>query len=182
MPLTRSEQMSRIRGKDTSPELRLRTALAPVVELAAPDLANTILGRPDLYIPATRTAVFIDGCFWHGCPEHYVRPRSRGEFWSAKLASNVERDHRQTVALEADGYRVARVWEHEVFETLDAVVAGLVAPSAAPPPGPHWSVALVEVIDGVNNVERRHLVDLRDPDVRSFRDGPRSTRKWPTPK
>ena len=61
-------------------------------------------------------------CFFHGCPHHYVRPRSRMDFWSAKLAENVQRDRRQTLNLEAAGWRVCRIWEHEVFESLEVVV------------------------------------------------------------
>ena len=59
------------------------------------------------------------GCFWHGCPDHYVPPRSTIDFWSKKLAENVARDRRQTLALEAAGWRVVRVWECEVIESLD---------------------------------------------------------------
>lgn len=69
-----------------------------------------------------RLAVFVDGCFWHGCPEHYVRPRSsNAEFWAKKLQDNVCRDARQTLRLEADGWRVLRVWEHELEQDLGRV-------------------------------------------------------------
>jgi DNA mismatch endonuclease (patch repair protein) len=79
--------------------------------------------RPDLVLRrgSNRVAVFVDGCFWHGCPDHYVRPRSGGEFWSKKLRENTARDSRQTVTLKSDGWVVVRLWEHEVAE--DAVKA-----------------------------------------------------------
>ena len=76
--------------------------------------AATPAGRPDIVFPGARVAVFIDGCFWHGCPDHYVRPRSSEEFWSKKLAENCRRDSVQTKRLEDIGWRVCRVWEHEV--------------------------------------------------------------------
>jgi len=85
------------------------------------------MGRPDVVFPGPKVAVFIDGCFWHGCPEHYVRPRSRTEFWAEKLAQNVARDRRQTLALEAQGWRVVRVWEHDVFTQLDEAVEDVTA-------------------------------------------------------
>jgi len=64
----------------------------------------------------------VDGCFWHGCPIHYVRPRSRTEFWSAKLLENVTRDCRQTRELEKAGWSIIRIWEHELFTSLATVV------------------------------------------------------------
>jgi DNA mismatch endonuclease (patch repair protein) len=63
---------------------------------------------------AKKVCIFIDGCFWHGCPEHYVRPRSRDGFWADKLRANVCRDLRQTRELSEAGWLVLRFWEHEV--------------------------------------------------------------------
>jgi DNA mismatch endonuclease, patch repair protein len=102
--LSRSEQMARIRGKDTRPELLLRGALR-ALGLRYRLNVKTAAARVDLVMVAApiRVAIFIDGCFWHGCPDHYVPPRSRIQFWSTKLASNVARDHRQTVAIENEG-------------------------------------------------------------------------------
>ena len=108
----RSALMSRIRGSDTTPELLLRQrlwsdGLRYRLKYKVP------AGRPDLVFPGARVVVFMDGCFWHGCPDHYVRPSSRSTFWAQKLAENVERDQRQTRELEAAGWRVIRIWEHE---------------------------------------------------------------------
>src|SRR5437016_6473346 len=122
MGLTRSEQMARIRGRDTAPEVRLRQALWRAglrFRLKGSGLAI----RPDLVFGcAPCIAVFIDGCFWHGCPDHYAPPRSAIGFWSKKLAENVERDRRQTLTLEAAGWRVLRFWECEVIENIDRCV------------------------------------------------------------
>ena len=67
-----------------------------------------------------RIAVMIDGCFWHGCPAHYVEPKTRTEFWASKIAGNMARDVETTALLEAAGWLVLRFWEHE---SLDDVLA-----------------------------------------------------------
>ena len=115
--------MARIRGKDTAPELYLRAGLR-IAGLRCKLNAKADGIRADIVLGSlpARVAVFIDGCFWHGCPEHYVPPRSRVAFWATKLAGNVARDQRQTHVLEQAGWRVVRLWEHEVFENLDATV------------------------------------------------------------
>src|SRR5688572_18812214 len=120
MGLNRSEQMARIKGFDTSPEIALRRALW-ARGLRYRLKIRTPGGRPDVVFPTERLAVFIDGCFWHGCPLHYASPRSRKDFWSAKLAENIDRDWRQSTALQAAGWCVVRLWEHEVV--LDLVRA-----------------------------------------------------------
>jgi DNA mismatch endonuclease (patch repair protein) len=63
--------------------------------------------------PLQKVAVFLDGCYWHGCPDHGTRPRTNTAYWDAKLAANRSRDARHTALLEASGWRVFRVWEHE---------------------------------------------------------------------
>lgn len=179
MPLTRSEQMSRIKGRDTAPELMLREALITAgVLLDEPRSAP--VGRPDLVVSRPLVAIFIDGCFWHGCPEHYVRPRSRTDFWAAKLHGNVDRDRRQTLALEAAGWRVVRVWEHEIFENLPAVVKRVVAATGPRRPARRraWRADRVELLDPATDLERQYLVDLRNPDIRVIRDRQRTTTKW----
>ena len=100
MALSRSEQMSRIPGQDTSLNA-CRSALwrAGLVSACS---RRTPYGRPDVVFPKARVAAFIEGCSWHGCPGHYVRPRTRNEFWSSKLLENVERDRRQTLQLESE--------------------------------------------------------------------------------
>ena len=75
--------------------------------------------RPDIVFTGQRLAVFVDGCFWHCCPDHGRLPTLNEGYWSPKLAGNVERDRRQTAALQADGWRVLRIWEH--VDTAEAV-------------------------------------------------------------
>lgn len=110
--------MSRIRGRDTSPEVKLRHAIWRLGMRYR--LNQRVAGvRPDIIFPGTRLAVFVDCCFWHGCPDHYVRPRSsNAEFWALKLSQNVARDERQLGNLRAEGWRVIRVWEHEIEDNL----------------------------------------------------------------
>ncbi len=70
--------------------------------------------RPDFVFPARRLAVFVDGCFWHGCPRHGTRPQGNAAFWRAKFRRNRARDRRDTRRLRRDGWRVLRLWEHEL--------------------------------------------------------------------
>jgi len=70
--------------------------------------------RPDFVFPKLRIAVFVDGCFWHGCPLHATQPKQNAEFWSRKIAANQTRDRLVTRQLRARGWRVLRLWEHEL--------------------------------------------------------------------
>jgi DNA mismatch endonuclease (patch repair protein) len=70
--------------------------------------------RPDFVFPKQKVALFIDGCFWHGCPWCYTAPKSARAFWKRKVVTNRERDRYQTVALKMSGWTVVRMWEHQV--------------------------------------------------------------------
>ena len=101
--------------RDTAPELRLRRelhrrGLRYRVDRAVPGLVRV---RPDLLFTRARVAVFVDGCFWHACSEHAHIPKSNTRWWMEKLGGNVLRDRRADARLEALGWRVVRVWEHE---------------------------------------------------------------------
>ena len=171
--------MARIRARNTGPERELRKRLWKA-GLRYRLHAKTPLGRPDIVFPSSRVAVFVDGCFWHGCPEHYVRPRTSNRFWSEKLRENVLRDSRQTKDLESLGWRVCRVWEHAVFERPEETVARVVAAVSGRKwrPSISWRVVRVVEIDPLTNRERRHLRDLRDGRQRRTVTRIRSTRKW----
>jgi len=105
--------MSRIKGRDTGPELSLRSK---VWALGLRYRLQYRIGRtrPDMVFLSARLAVFVDGCFWHGCPQHSTMPKNNWEFWQLKLRRNRERDAEHTQRLEADGWRVLRLWEHEI--------------------------------------------------------------------
>lgn len=109
--------MSRIRGRDTSPERAVRSILHRLGYRFR--LHARLPGRPDVVLPKYRTVVFVHGCFWHrhsGCPYAYA-PRSRTEFWSQKFADNVARDRRATAELRALGWQVLVAWECELRDT-----------------------------------------------------------------
>ena len=74
----------------------------------------TFTVRPDFVFQGVRLALFVDGCFWHGCPKHATKPKNNAAFWRKKLAANVARDRRVNRALRAAGWRVLRIWEHEL--------------------------------------------------------------------
>lgn len=117
-PLTRSENMARIRGKDTQPEMKVRRALwAAGLRYRLHD--KRLPGHPDLVFPGRRTVVFVHGCFWHcheGCSNFRV-PKTRTDWWAAKLASNAARDADVRTRLEAAGWHVMVIWECEVSNT-----------------------------------------------------------------
>ena len=111
-PEKRSAVMAAIRGtgnKDT--ELRL-IALMRAAGITGWRRGSKLPGRPDFVFRRERVAVFVDGCFWHGCPQHYTRPRTRRAFWDAKVAGNRARDRAADRALRSRGWRVLRIWEH----------------------------------------------------------------------
>jgi DNA mismatch endonuclease (patch repair protein) len=146
--------------------------------------AETSVGKPDVVFPKKKVAVFIDGCFWHGCPQHYVRPRTHTDHWENKLYENVKRDRQQTLELETLGWIVVRVWEHEVYETVEKVLSRiqLALEEERAPSTPDWRVVRVEVIEESAGRERRLLEDLRDPGAMRSIEGRRITAKWRRPR
>jgi len=81
-------------------------------------LEGGLFGKPDIVFRAAKIAVFVDGCFWHGCPEHSTKPKTNSQFWSAKIKKNMERDKFVSENLSSDGWRVVRIWEHEIKSNL----------------------------------------------------------------
>jgi DNA mismatch endonuclease, patch repair protein len=120
--------MRAIKRTGTKPELALRSALHRQGYRFRKDyrldLAPGTRVRPDIAFTARRVAVFVDGCFWHVCPEHGRDPRVNEWYWAPKLRRNMERDRAADAALAAAGWQVVRVWEHE---SLDAAIAAVVA-------------------------------------------------------
>jgi DNA mismatch endonuclease (patch repair protein) len=103
------------RGRDTKPELAIRRVVYAAGLRYRVDArpVKTLNRRADLVFIGARAAVFVDGCFWHGCSEHYTVPRANADFWAEKVRRNQERDVETSRALEEAGWVVIRVWEHE---------------------------------------------------------------------
>jgi DNA mismatch endonuclease, patch repair protein len=140
----RSANMRANRRSDTKPELALRRALHGLGYRYRKDYRIDLDGRrvrPDVVFTARRVAVFVDGCFWHACPEHGGRPAVNDWYWSPKLHRNVERDRKADETLAAAGWQVVRVWEHE---TLEAAVAAVVAVVGAARTSPRIEVTGVQ--------------------------------------
>lgn len=132
----RRRAMQSNRRRDTGPELSLRRELHRRGLRYRVDHPIRIAGhrliRPDVVFTARRVVVFVDGCFWHGCPDHGSTPDRNAGYWGPKLAANAARDARTTAALAAAGWRVVRVWEHEPpFAAAERVVAALRGVGAA---------------------------------------------------
>ena len=112
--------MSRIRGKNTKPELLLRKALWS--RKLRYRLKNSLPGRPDIIFPGRQLAVFVDGCFWHGCPDHFQMPEVNRAFWKEKLRKTKIRDNEVNHMLIKRGWKVLRFWEHEIKADLSDCV------------------------------------------------------------
>jgi len=112
------------RSVGTKPEARVRSAVHQLGLRFRKDYRIKVGGprgiRTDLAFPRLRVAVFVDGCFWHGCPEHGHIPSTNHDYWSDKLLGNVERDTRNRLTLEEAGWTVVRVWEHDDVEATAA--------------------------------------------------------------
>jgi DNA mismatch endonuclease, patch repair protein len=78
---------------------------------------SAILGKPDFVFPKARIAVFVDGCFWHGCPRHFQQPKNNARFWKEKISTNMRRDKFVGRALRARGWLVIRFWEHDLTQS-----------------------------------------------------------------
>jgi DNA mismatch endonuclease, patch repair protein len=123
-----SRRMKKVRRTGTSGEMELRRALharglryrvdAPVL----PDKRR----RVDIAFPSARVAVFVDGCFWHGCPDHATWPTNNADFWRQKIETNQRRDRDTDAQLREAGWQVLRVWEHENPEPVASHIETLV--------------------------------------------------------
>lgn len=121
-PETRSRVMAQVRStRNRSTEWRLRAALVRAGIRGWTLNASGLAGKPDFVFPARRFVVFVDGCFWHGCPECYRRPSSRTDYWDAKVARNRTRDAKVSAQLRRQGWRVLRIWEHQLSKTNSVV-------------------------------------------------------------
>lgn len=112
---TKSAHMRSVKQRDTAPELAIRQVLHRRglryrVDTRLPGLGRA---RPDIVFTRARVAVFVDGCFWHRCPEHESFPKTNAVWWRQKLDANVRRDRKTDSVLAEAGWTVIRIWEHE---------------------------------------------------------------------
>jgi DNA mismatch endonuclease (patch repair protein) len=118
------------RSRHTAPELAVRRLLHAAglrYRVDRPPLPG-LRRRADLVFRPARVAVYVDGCFWHGCPGHGTRPRANRDWWEAKISRNRARDADTDARLAAAGWRVVRVWEHEpLAEAAERVAAAVTA-------------------------------------------------------
>jgi DNA mismatch endonuclease (patch repair protein) len=117
-PEKRSKIMSAIHSKNTMPEVALRKALFARGLRFRIHYGNE---KIDIAFPSKKTAIFVDGCFWHGCPLHSHIPKSNMDYWNPKLKKNIERDQEKNERLEKAGWEVLRFWEHELAD-IEVVV------------------------------------------------------------
>lgn len=123
-----SARMSRQRTRDTQPEVALRRELHRLGLRYYVDRAplRGLRRKADLVFPRLRVAVYVDGCFWHSCPQHATHPRNNAEWWADKLAGNVARDRDTDRRLQEAGWTVVRIWEHApAAEGVAEVVAAV---------------------------------------------------------
>jgi DNA mismatch endonuclease, patch repair protein len=130
VPALRREIMKANRRRDTGPELALRSSMHRAGLRFRVDFPIRTPGarlvRADVVFPVHRIAVFVDGCYWHGCPDHGTWPATNRAYWAQKIEANRRRDQATTAALEQDGWTVVRVWEHENPELAARSIAHLV--------------------------------------------------------
>ncbi len=114
-PAARSRTMAAVRSSNTTPEREVRSALHRLgvrYRLGQQIAVGTRRVKPDLAFKGARVALFVDGCFWHGCPDHCRIPATNASYWTQKIRRNRERDTVIDSELEAAGWRVIRAWEH----------------------------------------------------------------------
>ena len=126
VPVVRSRTMGRIRSKgNKTTEVRFRFALVRRGIKGWVLHPKGITGSPDFYFPKKRIAVFVDGCYWHGCPKCGHIPKTRTEYWSEKIKRNKARDRSVNKLLKKENIKVLRFWEHEIKSNIEKCVKKL---------------------------------------------------------
>lgn len=116
-----SHRLAQVRSKGTRPEVLLRKLLWQN-GLRGYRKHPALPGKPDLVFPRYKLAVFVDGCFWHGCPAHFKMPTHNADYWASKIDKNQQRDGSVRETLEQMDYHVLRLWEHEVKRDPEATL------------------------------------------------------------
>jgi DNA mismatch endonuclease (patch repair protein) len=133
----RSEVMSLIRGKGNKETEHALLTLLKQNKITGWRRHLPLPGKPDFAFPKAKVAVFVDGCFWHGCPKCYTRPKTNRKFWDKKRDDNMARDKRVTRQLRLQGWKVIRIWQHALQKSpatcLNRIHRALAALDGVPP-------------------------------------------------
>lgn len=119
---TRSFNMSQIKSINTKPEIKFRKVLWKT-GVRGYRVKTKIYGKPDIYFPKKKLAIFIDGCFWHKCKVCYKEPKSNQKFWINKIEANINRDSKVNSILKTQNIYVVRIWEHLIREDVSYSVS-----------------------------------------------------------
>lgn len=114
--MTRSEMMANIGSKATAPELAVRKMVKSVTAYRCRYNYKKLPGKPDIFVPAYNMAIFVHGCFWHGCDDHYKTPKTNSSFWETKIMTNAARDRKNAKLIRRMGLKCLTLWEHELFD------------------------------------------------------------------
>ena len=114
--------MSRIRGRGNKATELALAKLFRRHKITGWRRNQKIFGKPDFVFPKLKLAIFVDGCFWHGCPKHGTQPKGNRTFWKKKFAANKARDRRVNRELRRLGWQVLRIWEHDLAKRGGACV------------------------------------------------------------
>ena len=149
------------KSRDTGPEMALRRelfrrGLRYRVDVAPlPGVRRTV----DIVFPTARVAVLVDGCFWHGCPEHHRAPKTHVDFWETKMLGTIARDAETTHMLQDDGWQVIRLWEHEPTQTMADIVEDALRRALEPRQQEGTTRGSVPAPDGARPVRTAVLAD-----------------------
>ena len=125
---SRSKTMKAIKGKgNKTTEIKFRLALVRAGKKGWKMNQPDIIGKPDFYFPDKKLVIFIDGCFWHGCPKCGHIPKTNTEYWREKITRNKKRDKSTTRKLRYRNYKVIRIWEHELKGVINSRVSRIIS-------------------------------------------------------
>lgn len=122
----RSEIMSKIKCKDSKIEISFRKIIWKAGFRYRKN-SPKYLGKPDIVLPMYKTVIFIDSCFWHGCKRHFRLPSTRKKYWFSKIQRNIKRDKEVTKYYKKIGWKIFRVWEHDLFKKKEKIAEYIIS-------------------------------------------------------
>lgn len=122
---SKKNTMKYVKSKNTNLEMKVRKRLWKE-GIRYKTNVKSLFGKPDIAFPNLKIVVFIDSCFWHGCPHHFRSPPKNPEFWEQKIKRNTERDNEITQHYVEENWIILRFWEHEINNNLDSVIATII--------------------------------------------------------